>query len=577
MKRRLAAILAADVVGYSRMVRADEEGTITALQIIRSAIIDPAISSNCGRIVKLMGDGILAEFASVVDAVRSAVAIQKGIFARNEGIPEDQRIVLRIGVNLGDVVIEGQDIHGDGVNVAARLEGLAKPGGICVSDTAHEQIRDRLDLFFEDMGERKVKNIERPVRIWHWRSKTKQCAPKPQKIQVNNPTLFVSLFKNLSEDPEQAYFAEGVYEDIVTGLSKNSALTVISQSFDFIGCADNWSASDARQIPDAQYLLEGSVRKSDHLMRVTAQLVDTSSGSRVWAERYDREMSNVFELQDEIVGSILHALCSAEGVIEKSTRRKRTKSSSDTSSAYDCYLQGRHYFYKYGDAEFDRAEEYYLKAVELDEDFAPAYSAIAWLYFVQFKLFRSKPFDEIRPKTLELALKALHIDNQEYRAHWVLGGIYLHDGNHVQSISEFDKALEINSNDANLLAWSAEALVYSGQLAEAIERCDRAVKINHHCPDWYYWIRASALFHQGNYEEALAALSKMSTSDYAGKLKAAVYAYLGDQEKALAEARQFMKLVPTFSIGEWARTEHYSDPAELERCIEGLHKAGLPE
>ena len=579
MERRLAAILAADVVGYSRMVRENEEGTILAFQSLRSEIIDPAISSHGGRIFKLMGDGVLAEFASVVDAIRGAVAIQEAIYERGKDLTEDKRMVLRIGVNLGDVVIEGEDIHGDGVNLATRLEGIADPGGIFISDAVHEQIRDRMDVRFEDMGEQKVKNIERPFRMWRWQSKASAHAPELREMRerFDKPTLVVSAFKNLSDDPEQTYFAEGICEDIVTVLSKNSALDVISQCSDSARHPVDLRASDARQSLGAEFLLEGSVRKSGRRIRVTAQLIDTNSGSRVWAERFDREMNDVFELQDEIVGSIVHALGAADGVIEDSARRQIVNPSRRSSSAYDLYLQGRHFFYKHGDSEFDRAEECFAKAIELDDNFAPAYSALAWLYFVQFKLFRSKAFDEIHSKAKNLALRALYLDKREFRGHWVLGGIYLHDGNHDQSIAEFDKALQINPTDANLLSWSAEALVYAGRLDDAIERCHHAIKINPNCPDWYYWIKASALFHQGNYQEALAALNNMSVPGHAGKLKAAVYAYLGEEEKARAEAMEFIKLVPTFSIREWAQTEHYANPAELERYVEGQRKAGLPE
>lgn len=577
MDRRLAAILAADVVGYSRMVRADEMGTIAALQALRAEIIGPAIALHGGRIVKLMGDGILAEFASAVEAVRGAVEIQRSISERSEGLPENRQFVFRIGVNLGDVVVDGEDIHGDGVNVAARLEGLSEPGGILVSNAVHEQIRDRLDLSFEDMGEREVKNIDRPVRMWRWLTKAPTQGRQGGRKQTEKPTLAVSRFKNLSEDPEQAYFAEGICEDIVTGLSKNSALLVISHDGGTAGHSVDLDSAQARRVLGADFLLQGSVRKSGQRTRITAQLIETSSGSRIWAERLDREIGDMFELQDEIVGAIVHALGAADGVLEKSARRRSMEVSPGTGSAYDCYLQGRHHFYTHGDADFDRAEERYLKAIELDANFAPAYSALAWLYFVQFKLFRSKAFDEIRSRAMELALKALQLDRQEFRAHWVLGGIYLHDGNHAQSLAEFDKAIHINPNDANLLAWSAEVLVYAGHPQEAVERCDHAVKLNPNCPDWYHWIKASALFHQGKYQDALTALNRMSSPGHGGRLKAAVHAYLGDHKSARAETRAFLKLVPTFSIAKWAQTEHYADPAELQRYVEGQQRAGLPD
>jgi adenylate cyclase len=579
MERRLAAIFAADVVGYSRLIRVNEEVSIASWRALQTDIIKPAVHSHGGRIVKLMGDGILAEFASVVAAVRCAIAVQTAVFEREKGQSEDMRIVLRIGVNLGDVIIEDNDVYGDGVNLAVRFEGLAPPGGICISDSVHEQIRDRLDETFADLGEQTVKNIARPVRVWCWRSGGADSAfsGRASTSQTERPVLAVSPFKNLFDDPAQDYFGEGLYEDVLTGLSKVSALRVMSSSDETSG-----NSADGRMIArehgaTTQYRLEGSIRKAGRRTRITAQLIELRSGNRVWAERFDREMDDVFELQDDVVASIVHALGAADGVIEKTARHSTVEKSGDRATAYDRYLQGRYHFYKHGASGFDLAEQRYLNAIDLDENFAPAYSALAWLYFVQFKLHRSKAFDEIRSKAMDLALKALDLDTEDFRAHWVLGGIYLHDGNHSQSIAEFDKALQINPNDAHLLSWSSEALVYSGQLDEALNRCDRAVAINPKCPDWYHWIKASALFHGGDYNEALKALNRMSVSEHAGKLKAAVHAYLGDEGKARAEAAAFMKLVPTFSINKWAETEHYADPAELARYVEGLRKAGLPE
>jgi class 3 adenylate cyclase len=579
VERKLAAIMAADVVGYSRLIGADEEGTLARLKALRRELFEPEVRKHRGRIVKLMGDGILAEFASVVDAVQCAVDIQEGVGERGKDVSEDRQVGFRVGINVGDVVIEGEDIHGDGVNVAARLESLANPGGLCVSNAVHEQVRDRLRLSFDDMGDQRMKNMNRPVRVWRWPSVSGADRRGPDKLSARSdrPTLIVTPFKNLSDEPEQAYLAEGIGEDVVTGLSKNAGLRVIFQNADTAAQFAEGDANITRQVQDSVFHLEGSVRQHGRRIRITAQLIDVGTGSRIWAERFDREMGDMFELQDEVVGSIVHALGAADGVIEASTRQTRMESSSDGNSAYDSYLKGRYYFYKHGDSDFDKAEESFLKAIELDGNFAPAYSALAWLCFVQFKLFRSKTFEEIRPRAFELALGALRLDKQEFRAHWVLGGIYLHDGNHAQSIAEFDKALRINPNDANLLSWSAEALVYAGHLREALERCEQAIKLNPNCPDWYHWIKASALFHQGDYEEALAALNNMSAPGHAGRLKATILAYLGHLEEARAEAEAFMKLVPAFSIDEWAQTEHYADPAELERYVEGQRRAGLPD
>ena len=444
IERKLAAVLAADVAGYSRLMSEDEAGTLSALRNLRTEVFGPIVDQHQGVIVKSMGDGWLVEFASVADAVSCAIEIQ-------ERLSKDESIKLRIGVHLGDITHEEEDIFGDGVNIAARLQEAAQPGGIVISDIARRSIDGKLAAVFVDLGARILKNITEPITAFGWGMTTADGAPLP----LEKPTLVVSPFKSLSEDPDSAYFAEGLCEDIATGLSKNSALVLVSGGNKSAGESFELSVSEAR-ILGAGFLLYGSVRRLGNRTRVTAQLTDTNSGSRIWAERFDREMDDLFDLQDDVVSSIVHALGAADGVIETTARRKSLEAGNDTGSAYDCYLQGRHYFYKHGDAEFDRAEERYLKAIELDENFAPAFSALAWLYFVQFKLFRSKAFEEIRSQAIELALKALHLDKKEFRAHWVLGGIYLHDGNHDQSIAEFEKALQKNNNDSNLLSWSAE-------------------------------------------------------------------------------------------------------------------------
>jgi adenylate cyclase len=568
MERRLAAIVAADVVGFSRLVRDNEDGALAAMASLRRELIEPLVAENRGRIVKLMGDGLLIEFHSAVAAVRCAVAWQENIVGRTQAVP----ISFRIGINLGDIVVEGDDILGDGVNIASRLEGLSRPGGICISDTVHEQVRDRLDIRFDDEGERQVKNIERLVRVWMWTTgATPHTADLREKRDRSDLlTLSVLPFRNLSGDPEQAYFTEGICEDVITGLSKNSALRVFSRT---VGSGAPKGANSSA----AAFVLDGSVRRSGGRTRVAARLTDVGSGDQIWAEQFDSDMKDLFELQDDIVASIVHGLGAADGAIEKSARQRSSERSSNVGSAYDWYLKGRQHFYKHGDVGIDEAEACYLKALHLDADFAPACSALAWLHFVRFKLFRTRTLAEIRSPAMRLALRALQLDRQDFRAHWVLGGIYLHDGEHALSIAEFDKALRINPNDANLLAWSAEPLTYAGFLGDAVERCDRAMRINPNCPDWYHWVKAFALFHQGRYDMALAELSRMSTPGYAGKLKAAVLAQLGDLQKASEEADAFMQILPGFRVAEWALTERYADPAELDRYMDGLRKAGFPE
>ena len=304
MERRLAAIMVTDVVGYSRLIRSDEEGTLAALKALRTDLIDPKIAEHHGRVVKLMGDGMLAEFASAVDAVRAAVEAQRAVAERNADLPEDKRIAFRVGINLGDVVVDGDDIHGDGVNVAARLEGLAEAGGICISGGVYDQVRDRIDFPFEDLGEHQVKNIDRPVRVWRWvtdgvAAAGTASADKPLPLP-DKPSIAVLAFDNLSGDPDQEYFADGIAEDIITALSKFRWFFVIDRNSSFTYKGKSVDVKQVAEELGVRYVLEGSVRKAGSRVRISAQLIDAATGNHVWAERYDRELADIFDLQDEM-------------------------------------------------------------------------------------------------------------------------------------------------------------------------------------------------------------------------------------------------------------------------------------
>jgi len=397
------------------------------------------------------------------------------------------------------------------------------------------------------------------------------------KLGTHPPSLAVLPFTNLSGDPEQEYFADGISEDIIIGLSKNPYLSVISRNSTFTFKGKSVRVQDVSEDLGAQYVLEGSVRKAGQRIRVTAQLIEAASDRHLWAERYDRDLDDIFAVQDEVVGSIVHALGATDGALEKSARKRSIETSVTNPSAYDCYLQAREYFYRPGDSGFEEAEALYEKAIELDPGFGRAYSGLASLHFLRFKLYLTASFETIEQKTLELALHAVRLDPDDYRAHWVLGRLYCHQGKHAQSLAEFDRALRINPNDANLLAISAEHLVYCGPVEEALERCQRAVRLNPNCPDWYWWQLGFCHFHLGRYEDALEALGRIIALDQSRRLLAATYAHLGRLEEARSEAEEFMKVAPSFSIKEWARTEPYTDPNELQRYVDGMRKAGLPE
>ncbi|NRB17625.1 MAG: tetratricopeptide repeat protein [Rhodobacteraceae bacterium] len=580
MERRLIAILAIDVVGYSLLMGYDEEGTLANLNT-RRKLIDEQISQHLGRIFGSAGDSVIAEFASPVKAVRCSIRIQQELNRMNTKQPAVHQMLVRIGLHLGDAIVDKDNLYGECVNVAARLEQLAEPGGILVSDDIARQTEGKVGAKFEHLGERWLKNIGKPVGVHRVMlgdtNQPANVAVKARTLAAHRTVVAVLPFKNLSKDPEQDYFADGISEDIITGLSKNPDILVMSKNTTFASREGPLSPSVAYETLGARFVLEGSVRKSGKRTRVTAQLADMAEKTQLWAERFDCEMDDIFALQDEVVISILHALGAADGVLERTARKLSKDLSPDGGTAYDCYLQGRGHFYRHGNSGFDQAEALYEKAIALDPDFARAYSALAWLHFLSFMQFRTKSFEEIKSKTLELAQTAHRLDSHDVRAHWVLGGLHLHEGNLTHSNAELDKALRLDPNNADLLVWSASVLVYAGQEEVALERCKHALRLNPNCPDWYYWCTAAAYFHLGLYEDALVELEQMSATEYAGRIKAATYAHLGRLEDARSEAHDFLELVPTFSVSDWARTEFYSNPKELERFVEGLRIAGLPQ
>src|SRR6202521_2781761 len=375
--RRLAAILAADVAGYSRLMGADEEGTHERLKAHRRALVDPKITEHRGRIVKTTGDGMLVEFASVVDAVRCAVEVQRGMAERNAEVPQEQRIEFRIGINVGDIILDGGDIFGDGVNVAARLEGLAEPGGICLSGDAQRQVRGKLDVVFEDAGEQRLKNIAWPVRVFRVRPAGAAANARPALALPDKPSIAVLPFQNLSGDPEQEYFADGMVEDIITALSRFRNLFVISRnsSFTYKG-----HAVDVKQVGrelGVRYVLEGSVRKAANRVRITAQLIDAATGAHLWADRFDGGLEDIFSLQDQVTASVVGAIAPK---LEQAEIERAKRKPTESLDAYDYYLRGiASVNLGTRDANAEALRLFY-RASELDPDFATAYGMAAWCY-----------------------------------------------------------------------------------------------------------------------------------------------------------------------------------------------------
>lgn len=390
-------------------------------------------------------------------------------------------------------------------------------------------------------------------------------------------SLAVLAFANLCDEPGQEYLADGISEDIIIGLSKNPHLSVISRNSTFAFKGKPVPLREIGEALGAQFVLEGSVRKAGQRIRVAAKLIETATDSHLWAEIYDRDLGDIFSVQDEVVSSIVHALGAIDGAIERSARRRLAATPDADLTAYDCYLQAQGHYYRHADSGYKEAERLYEKAIALDPGFARARSALAFLHFQRFKKYFSVPFERIEERTRDLAFVALRLDPDDYLAHWVLGRLYSYLGRQTRSLAEFNRALHINPNDANLLADFADFLVYFGRPEDAITCCQRAIRLNPNCPDWYWWNLAFAYFHLGRYEEAVESLERMTATGQGRRLLAAAYAHLGRLGEARAEAVAFLKANPRFSVAEWARTEPYGDPDELQRYVSGLRKAGLPE
>ena len=468
MERRLAAIMATDVVGYSRLIRVDEEGTIAALQALRTDLIDPNLGKHNGRIVKTMGDGMLVEFASVVDAVRAAVETQQAVAEHNSNIPEDARIEFRVGINLGDVIIDGDDIQGDGVNVAARLEGLAEPGGICISGSVHEQVRDRLDLPFEDLGEKEVKNIARPVRVWQWLPAGSATAnPPTAKVQLplpDKPSIAVLPFDNMSGDPEQEYFSDGITEDIITALSHFPWFFVIARNSSF---AFKGRATDVKQLAQelgVQYVVEGSVRKSGNRMRITAQLIDARRDRHIWADRYDRDLTDVFAVQDEITEKIVGAVAPEFMAAEMYRARHKEEKNLD---AWDLLMQA-HWHFNFFNAKSNREAQILLeKVIALDPNNDLALSDLAASHTLGLMWNWYDAPAEALEAARDAAQKAVAINDRNIPALLALAHVDVASGKFDDAVSKARKALALAPNSPDAHGWLGGFLVRAGEWEEA--------------------------------------------------------------------------------------------------------------
>ena len=436
LQRRLAAILAADVVSYSRMVEADEAGTVARLKSLQSELIMPMIARDGGRVVKLMGDGVLVEFASAVDAVRNAIGIQAEMAKRNADQAEDHRIAFRIGVNVGDVIIDGEDIHGDGVNVAARLEGLCEPGGVYVSGTVHDYVEGKLEAAFDDLGEQAVKNITRPVRVYRVRmDENGSSRPSPRTVSPpppDKPSIAVLAFNNMSGDAEQEYFSDGISEDVITDLSKLANVHVIARNSSFVYKNAAVSVPEVARELGVRYILEGSVRKAGNRVRVTAQLIDSTTGGHVWADRFDRDLTDIFAVQDEFTHEIVSALKLTLSPDEAD--RLAHKGTADVE-AYNLFLRGRDQVWLHTKTGNIGARDLFGRAIAIDPGYAAARALVAFTHINDFANGWTEAPDRSLEIGLQTARQAVNIDAAEPLAHFALSSAYKWSG-------EIDAALE---------------------------------------------------------------------------------------------------------------------------------------
>jgi len=633
MERKLTAILSADVKGYSRLMGEDEEATIRTLTAYR-AVMTTRIQQQRGRVVDSPGDNLLAEFASVVDAVRCAVEIQEELKAKNAELPDQRKMEFRIGINLGDVVIEGERLYGDGVNIAARVESLAEPGGICISGTVYEHIENKLTLSYEYLGEQSVKNIAKPVRVWRIQMEeadSQQSKGNGQKAQgerqkerrvgiakrawvvagltlivggivtvryltrpplnpqdsapltqvapalplPDKPSLVVLPFVNMSEDPKQDYFSDGITEDLTTALSQIASLFVIARNSAFTYKGKAVKVQEVSKELGVRYVLEGSVRRANDQVRITAQLIDAATDAHLWAERYDRPLKDIFALQDEIVQKIVTTLKPQLTLREQGYLVRKT---TDNLEAYDAYLRGVEALSRYTQEANAQAQQLFEKAIELDPQYAEAYARLSRVLSTEWVYFWNRD-PQVLERALVVAQQAVALDDSLPGAHEVLSFVYVYKKQHEQAITAAKRAIALAPNNAEGYANLAHTLLFAGRPEEVIGLIEKAMHLNPRYPAHYLSFLGMAYGLARRYEEALAALQS-ATLRNPNLVPAHLHLLLSYSEldrdmEARAELAELRRLIPNYSLEGVKRVLVLKNPADLERYLAALRKAGL--
>ena len=648
MERRLAAILAADVMGYSHHTEVNEEASTVTLRMYR-AVVDESISAHRGHIFSSAGDGVVAEFPSIVEAIRCAVEIQNEIAERNSSVPEKQQMQFRIGVNLGDVIAEENDLYGTGVNVAVRLEQLSEPGGICISQTVYDQVRKIVEIPFEDIGERRLKNIADPIRVYRilpkplpWLNRVFSRARRSSRFGVSAGILLLLLavgagsfylrqpamlwhtvlgnagvlseqtgiavlpFEDISDaNQSQQYLADGITEELITGLAKFPEFVVLARKATEKYKKSNEEKNgptDIRQIGEdlnVDYIVTGSLQRSDQKVRVTAQLIDASTpGRQIWTDKYDRQEVNIFDIRDDITRAVAGQLGGLQGQVAKDRYERLRGKNPNNFTAYDELQKGMHELYiaVNGDQQANiRARELFEKARGDDPNYARVYAGLAWTYAYDcdFEWIKEDDYDKTVKTASEMANKAVSLDRYDYQAYWVRGWAYLYTRDpdkvfrqHDNAVANYQKALELNPNDAEVLAEMSNFLVYIGEPLKAIDQLKDAIRLNPNHEPWYVQYLGWAYEHAGMPREAIATLEQpeaevmhSAPEDLRWLLPtlAAAYAEIGRMDDARKIVDTILADNPEFSTAEVASRAPYKTKELSDRYVNALRRAGLPE
>jgi len=582
LPRKLAAILYADVAGYSRLTGEDEDATHRRLSAYLD-LIAAAVEQHRGRIMHYAGDAVLAMFDAVVNALGCATAIQRDLATRNEEVSDDHRLEFRIGVNLGDVIEDRGDIYGDGVNIAARLESLAEPGGICISGTVHDAIGKKLTSAYEYMGEQRVKNIDQPVRAFRVvlgsGAAVRSSEPPQAPLELpDRPSIAVLPFTNMSGDPEQEYFIDGVVEDIITDLSKIEGLFVIARNSTFTYKGKSVNVRDVCAELGVRYALEGGVRRAANRVRITAQLIDGTTGGHVWAERFDRDLDDIFAVQDEVTGSIVSAIAPRLAPTDDAPAPRRD---TESLEAYEYFLRGRELGYRDTAQTNAQAREMLEKAIELDPGFSLAVSHLSRNYAVAY----ANRWDESPERSLEQALalgqRAVELDKNNPHAYFAVGAAAFWSKRLDDARAAAERCIAIDPNFAEGYGILAVALIYMGKPRQAREALDKGMRLDPHYRDIFLHFVGLVHFQLGEYEPSAEAfrrrLVRKPESDISRALLASTYGHLGKLDESRAEWARLLEVNPDYSLEDRRKVLPYRNPDDFEQILEGLRRAGLED